>query len=179
MSDDSPSDRYRRQARLETDVSSFRGQVKRMANDVEELKSAMSEVREAGVEHRIRLENGSHVFQDIKAELETLKPKPVSPMKIVVITISLFCTAAGALWALSNMLRDRPTLEQVDTVIDRHEEQGHKATQKEMGEIREDLVEQRVIIEDVSKEQRTMGVQQKKIDQKIDQLLERRSRRRR
>jgi hypothetical protein len=136
----------------------------------------LADVKEAMVEHKVRLENGSKVFDGIRSRLATVeeatRPKPPSIVKIVGVTLAVVGMGAGALWGLSNMLRDRPTLRQVEKVIDAHDDNGHKETRIRIEEIREEQVEQRTLIKHVESQVGTQG-------DKLDEILERVPKRRR
>lgn len=145
-------------------------------NDIRSLHREVIALREAVAEHRVRLENGSHVFQKyddrfhrnderVKEIEDKIAPKPPSVYKIVGITLSVVLAGAGALWALANMLRDRPTVEQIEKIIHKHDEVGHKSVREDVREIQKEQGAQRVIIEGVKSEQQAANV-------KLDQILE-------
>lgn len=158
-------------AHLQKDVGSLQRHDLKRGQDIEGLKSAVSE-------HRIRLENGTHVFQKFDERISIVedltKPKPVSITKIASISFVIFMAAAGALWALHGMLRDRPTVEQLDKVLDVHEENGHKAVREDVRAIGSEQAKQRTLIESVAKEQ---GKQAEKLDTVLDRLPPRKRRR--
>jgi hypothetical protein len=135
-----------------------------------ELRDEVSNLRDAAVEHRVRLENGSKVFNswdDRIAEIERrTMPKPISIIKVVGMTIGVFMALAGALWALSEKLADRPTTRQIDSIMDKHQKGGHKETREEIRAIQVEQVEQRTLLEGTSKKVDGQGA-------KLDQLLER------
>lgn len=139
------------------------------AHDLASRKD-ISALQQAATEHRMRLENGTHVFSALKDEIADLDarttPRAPSVLKIVAITLALVTAGAGALWGLSNMLRDRPTLEQVDKVMDKHQANGHKATHEQIESIKHEQYEQRTLIKDVKTEQLAQ-------DEKLDTLLDR------
>jgi hypothetical protein len=128
--------------------------------DCDRVREELGELKEAVVEHRVRLENGVKVFADQKARLETIEQKIApSPFKIISVTVGIFLVGAGSLWGLANMLRDRPTLEQVEKVMDKHEDNGHPA-------LRQDVRAIQTEIQGVQTEQKRQGA-------KLDTLLER------
>ena len=102
-----------------------------LLREMSALRATTAELKETAVEQRVRLENGQKAFgaaHDRISQIEhRITPKPPSVLKIVSITIGLFLTCAGALWGLSNMLRDRPTSEQIEKIIHKHDEVGHSA----------------------------------------------------
>jgi hypothetical protein len=152
-------------AELRRDVSALQG------HDVA-TRQELGEVKEAVLEHRLRLENGIHVFAAVRKELDELEartmPRSPSVYKIVGVTLALVMAGASALWGLSNMLRDRPTLEQVDTLMKGHDAAGHR---DQIRAIQTEQVEQRALIEQVQSAQaRQVG----KIDELLDRVPKRR-----
>lgn len=137
---------------------------------VDNIEAKVIQVSEAVIEHRTRLENGVRVFADQKDRLEAvekkIEPKPPSVYKIIGITISVVMAGAGALWALANNLRDRPTIEQIDKVFDRHDRNGHADMQADMQYVQVEQGIQRTIMKDVQLEQKTQGA-------KLDTLIQR------
>ncbi|UCC72081.1 MAG: hypothetical protein JSV86_17185 [Gemmatimonadota bacterium] len=122
-------------------------------------------VKEALVEHKVRLENGSKVFERhgsrITAIEDTIRPKPPGVLKIVSVTVGILVACATALWGLSTKLSDRPTVEQVEKVIDTHDTHGHKAVEKDLDLIRSEQAAQRVLINNLDDD---IEKQAKKID---------------
>lgn len=139
----------------------------RLVEDVDLLKTA-------AVEHRVRLENGVKVFADQKERLERIEqkiePKQPSVSRIIGVTLAVVIAGAGALWALANMLRDRPTVEQIESIVDLHDEVGHKGIREDVGQIKVEQGAQRALIEGVVGGQKEQGG-------KLDQLLEQTERR--
>lgn len=134
------------------------------------IESRQSEIGEAVVEHKTRLQNGVNVFSDQKKRIENIEkkiePKPPSVYKIIGITISLMVAGAGSLWALANMLRDRPTVEQIDKVIDHHDSSGHNGMKSDIRAVQVEQGAQRTMIEAVQLEQSSQG-------DKLDTLIQR------
>ena len=130
---------------------------------LEKIMVDVDELKRAAVEHRVRLENGTKVFggwsERIQAIEERTTPKPPSITKIVGITLSIILASSGALWGLANMLRDRPTVQQIREVVKSHDANGHKDMKGNVRSVQLEQGAQRVIIEDVSR--------------KVDALLER------
>jgi hypothetical protein len=149
---------------------------------VSELERSVKELGEAMVEHRVRLENGVNVFASHREKIATLEekvaPKPLSVLKVVSLSFGIFVVLSGALWYLSENLANRPTTDQLRNVMESHRNTGHPATQKEIGEMREDLVEQRTLIKDVRSEQTAIKNAQADHGKKLDELLQRAPRRR-
>ncbi len=158
-------------------------QINRLGGDVEEIKDDVSELKEGGIEHRVRLENGIKVFSSHADRLQTLEertmPRATSMTKIAAVTFAVFVALAGALWALAHMLRDRPTTDQLREVLqiqdDMHEAAGHKAMRDDIAGIKKEQWSQGTILKAV---QRTQEAQSVKIDQILDRLPHSRSRRR-
>ena len=69
------------------------------------------------------------------------------------------------------------TVDQLHEVMEGHQKAGHSATQERIGEMREDLVEQRALIKDVRAEQQTIRDAQANHGKKLDALLQRTPRR--
>lgn len=130
----------------------------------------MIELKEAVVEHRVRLDNGVKVFADQKEKVRQLEertaPKQPSILKVVGITITVVAIGATALWGLAMMLRDRPTVEQIDKIIDHHDTNGHEVVRDDMRDVQKEQAAQRTLIEGVKTEQKTQGG-------KLDTLLDR------
>jgi hypothetical protein len=142
-----------------------------------EHAASISALETATVEHRMRLENGVKVFADQKDRLTTVEervaPKVPSIIKIVGITLAVVSMGAGALWGLSNRLRDRPTIEQVEKVINTHDGNGHKATVESIGQIRLEQTQQRTLIGNIDSKVKD---QVDKLDEILDRVPKRRRR---
>jgi len=140
------------------------------------IRQDVDALKQAAVEHRVRLENGSNVFrgydQRIRSVEERTTPKPPSVYKIIGITLTVVFTGAVALWALANMLRDRPTLDQIEKIIKAHDDGGHHTVREDVRAVQVEQGAQRALIENVQVEQKNQGA-------KLDQLLERTPRNRR
>lgn len=147
-------------------------------HDLEHGKK-LSDLNVAVAEHKLRLENGVKVFGDHKKRLESVEhkttPKPPSIIKIVGLTLGIVGMGAGALWALSNMLRDRPTVEQIDKIIEKHDGNGHKAVRDDIKEIQK---AQALQGKDIGSIQTMQAAQSTKIDTLLDRVPERRRRNR-
>lgn len=64
-----------------------------------------------------RLESGAKSFESLSKRLSAVEPKPPSILRIVSISLAAFLAASSALWALSDRLADRPTVQQVDKIL--------------------------------------------------------------
>jgi uncharacterized protein YqgV (UPF0045/DUF77 family) len=137
---------------------------------ISNAEDRINKMSEAIVEHRTRLQNGVKVFGDQKDRLDTIEkkiqPSPPSVYKIIGITFAVMMAAAGALWALANTIRDRPTIEQIDKVIHAHDKGGHSEMREKISSVKEEQTKQRVIIESVQTEQQAQST-------KLDTLIQR------
>ncbi len=153
------------------DTRSFDGRIER---DVRDMRKEIVELTKSQARIQQRLENGTKVFTDWDERIGKVEhrtaPKPTPVWKVAMTTIGLFCTAAGALWGLSNMLRDRPTTDQIQRVFESreaiHNEAGHKRLRLDVGAIQKEQAVQHELIRQVQADQRGQG-------DKLDQLLER------
>jgi len=169
--------------RLETEVGTVKTQVRSVSADVAALKVDINILKEGAVEHRMRLENGSNVFSAMRKDLDEVdkrtRPRPPSIIKIVGLTLALFTTAAGSLWMLANMLRDRPTVEQLEGVLKKydaaHEAGGHKDLRGDVHEIQREQAIQGKAISNVVEQQ---AHDTKKLDTVLERLPPRPRRRR-
>lgn len=139
---------------VEKDISTLN----RRVGTVEEK---VAEMREAVVEHRTRLQGGVKTFSSHLDRIETIEkkiePNLPSVPKIVGITFAIMMAAAGALWALANMIRDRPTVEQIDKVIDSHDTNGHRDMKDDIRSVQIEQGKQRTLFESMQVEQKTQG----------------------
>lgn len=123
-------------------------------------------LEDAVVEHRVRLENGTKVFGDLRERVEKVEPKPVSPLKIVSLTLSVVGMGVATLLWLTDNFSERPTRAETVETIDKHERGGHEETKDDIRAIQQQQAEQRMLIRDVQEKQKTQS-------DKLDQLLER------
>lgn len=91
-------------------------------------------------------------------------PPPPSVVKVIAITLTVFITAATALWGLAQKLSDRPTTEQMRQILHTHEGNGHTTLRSDVQLIRAAQTAQRVIIDQAAKQGRSNS-------QKLDKLL--------
>ena len=105
-------------------------------------------------EHKLRLENGSRVFTDIKAEIgvvrtdlkeiaKAMTPKPVDWFRIVTWSFTALVVVLGSWWALSSKLAERPTSGDVRELVRAHADYGHPAITIDIRAIREEQVLQK------------------------------------
>lgn len=150
-----------------------------------ELEKKALELEKKAIEHDLRLTNGVHAFQDLKqalvderakresghqallSEIEAAKPKPSSPVRVAALVLSIVLAGGGALWGLSEILGQKVGRDESQTAIQRHEEAGHKHTSDEIRTIREEQIEQRVLIKE----------QGEKLDKILERVPDRRRRR--
>ena len=133
-----------------------------VATAYDRLRTDVDELKEAAVEHRVRLENGTKVF----AQMQDRLPKPMSPLKLFTLSFAVFTTVSTGVWGLAHMLRDRPTIEQIKEIMNAHDSDGHKAVRHDVREIQVEQGAQRQLIKEVQNEQKTA-------DGKLDELLDR------
>jgi uncharacterized protein HemX len=119
------------------------------------LETAEREMRDALAEHRVRLENGTKVFAEVREQL----PRPMPPSKVIALTLAVVTAAGGALWSLSEKLAERPTTQQVQRAL----EDTRGAVTRELQATQ---AEQRVLIEQLTKQQASQS-------EKLDEVLER------
>lgn len=151
------------------------GRIARLEADVGELKEDMALVKEAIVEHRLRLENGTKVFSDLRGDIAdksgkiaALQPKPPSISKVVSLTLALVMAGGGVIWLMATMLHERPTHEQVyqsmDSSHEAHEAAGHRELREDVEDIKTLQAVQQKLIENV-------GKQQAQDSSKLDKIL--------
>ena len=106
------------------------------------------------IEHKLRLENGSRVFTDIKSEIANLRgeirdvvkqsaPKPMDWWRAVGYAAGVLVTILTAWWALSQQLADRPTMDQIDKVMKAHVDTGHPTIANEIKAVHDEQITQR------------------------------------
>jgi len=144
------------------------------SGSLERIEKELGALKEATVEHRVRLENGSKVFATVSERIgkveQLVAPKPVSIYKVVGVTLSLVIAGAGALWGLAQTIRDRPTIEQIGQMFDQHDAQHEAAGHQDMkADIQHIQVTQGALIKDVG----AVAKSQEKVEEKVDTLLER------
>jgi hypothetical protein len=109
-------------------------------NDIRELQEKVNAMQETLVEHRVRLENGTKVFGGYGTRIagleEVTRPKPVSVSKVAGITFTIVMAGAVALWGLANLLRDRPTMDQIEHVVEQHDATGHQSIREDVRDIK-------------------------------------------
>jgi hypothetical protein len=154
-----------------------------MENDVRELRAEVKEIREATVEHRIRLETGTKAFEamrdkdeslagSIKAVQDAIAPKKPNYFGIIALTFTLIMGLVSALWGLSLLFSSRPTTEQIDKIMDKHEAHPHPNVQKQINELRSgQLADQKIHTE----QKKAIEQVTKATDKKLDKLLKRKA----
>lgn len=133
-----------------SDVATLRSELATVRGDIAEVKDRVAEVSEAVAEHRVRLENGTKVFEkwdDRMVAMETaVTPKPVSVMRVAAITLALVTAGGAALWGLSERFSDRPTVQQIDRIIEAHQDNGHRGMREEVRAVQIEQAEQRTLL---------------------------------
>jgi hypothetical protein len=155
--------------------------IDRLEGEVAEVKDDVGKLKEAAVEHRMRLQNGTKVFEGWDKRIgdieKRITPKPPSITKVAGISLSIFLAFAAALWGLAHMLRDRPTADQLEDLFmkqgEHHEAVGHKGMRQDIQAIQREQTEQRIMIKSVADEQKTHS---EKLDKLLRRIPERRSR---
>lgn len=120
----------------------------------EDMNRAIKGVEAAVAEHKLRLDNGSRVFTDIKAEIGNVRvdlkeitksttPKPVDWFRIVTWGFTALVCVLGSWWALSSKFAERPTSGDVREVMRAHADYGHPAITVDIRAIREEQVLQK------------------------------------
>lgn len=128
-------------------------------------------------ETSLRLENGVKVFAEMRDDqnatatsfaqkVADLTPKPPSTSKVVSIVLTVVAMSGGALWGLSQLLHDRPTTEQIETIMNHHHTNGHR----ELKDLREVQIVQGAKIEGIDN---AITDQSKKMDRLIKQTTPR------
>lgn len=141
-------------------------------------------LEEALTEHRMRLENGTHAFQKLREEHAELRdshvamniaitPKPPSLWKITGVILGIIISGSGALWTMSTKFSDRPTMDRIHGIEDRHQASGHKGTDDRIRAVRDVQIEQTSAIKNLKE---SVGDQGKKLDILIKRTGRRRDR---
>lgn len=140
-----------------------------------EHAQALGEHREKLGAHDQQFSNGRHVMGDLNSRLGAVEvrtmPKPPSITKIVGITLTCVLAGASALWGLSTKLSDRPTMQQIERAFDKHAEAGHRQTTQDIGQIHQQLGQQKLLIENIDRQQNLTG---RKLDDVLSRLPNRR-----
>lgn len=155
-----------------------------MENDVRELRAEVKEIREATVEHRIRLETGTKAFEamrnkdedlagSIRAVQEAIAPKKPNYFGIIALTFTLIMGLVSALWGLSLLFSSRPTTEQIDKIMTKHEGYPHPEVQKQINELRSGQLADQKIHSDQKKAIEQVTKDYKATNDKLDKLLKR------
>ncbi len=99
-----------------------------------------------------RLDAGNKAFETqrqattaLKDEIVASRPQAPSASRIVGITLGVIALGGGALWALSAKLSDRPTMQQIESITDKHAaSDGHPSVSDDIQLIQRAQTEQRV-----------------------------------
>jgi hypothetical protein len=145
-------------------------------DDIKMLKSEVQNLRDAVTEHRVRLENGVHAFRDIKMAVEAIDrrttPRSQPHTRTIAITLTVVLAGAASLWALSSILNEKTTEEQVEKVFRREAstyDVQHRTFELGIDELKRSDVEQKASIKSI----------QTKLDGAIQRLPPKKSPRRR
>jgi hypothetical protein len=116
-------------------------------HDVRALQAEVRELSKAMAEARIRLDTGNKAFEGLREKDEKLAvelrgvqdaiaPKKPNYLAIAGLVFMMTMGLAASLWALSVLFSSRPTTEQIDKIMDKHETHPHPDTQKQINELR-------------------------------------------
>lgn len=119
-----------------------------MEQRIDRMRTRLTQIETQNAAHEQRLKNGIEVFRELKNEINEIRPKPPNPYKIAGIVFAVMMAAAGALWALANHLRDRPTLNQVQEILSSHDHSGHRSIRENLRQIEQEQSKQRQLLED-------------------------------
>ena len=156
-------------------ASSIGDRMNRIESEIGLLNDDVGTMKESCVEHRMRLENGSKVFESWHKRIADIErrtqPKEPNLLKVIGLTLAIFSACAGGLWGLAQMLRDRPTTEQVERVLEKqvqyHENTGHGPLRRDVQAIKEEQAAARILIKGLQTGQDEQG---KKLDRVLDRL---------
>jgi hypothetical protein len=139
---------------------------------VDDHSTRLRALEDAVIEHRMRLENGVQVFKDMDDRIKGIEPKPVSPLKIVSITLTIVGMGVATLLWLTDNFGERPTRAESMQLIESHQKMGHEDTKQDIRVIQQQQSEQRLLMQQFQERQRAQ-------DDKLDELLNRVPERRR
>lgn len=129
-------------------------------NGEERLKT----LEEAMIEHRVRLENGTKVFADVRDDISSMRadmrgletrlaPKPMDWWKIIVGASGLLIAVLSGWWALSQRLSERPTEVQVERSLKAHSDStGHPSLAGQLTQVRDTQIEQSTLLKVVGED---------------------------
>ena len=137
----------------------------KISGDISELQDDMSEVKEKLVIHETRFGNGREVMNDIRNDVDKLKPKAPDWLKLMLAGLSVIGVLMGAQFWLTDRFNDRPTQAEFERRITPIK-QAQKETAKEIGDIEKSQSAQQTSIKNIEKSQTAQGA-------KIDTILER------
>jgi len=102
-----------------------------------------------------RFAQGNVAFAAIRESIGQLtsvvQPKPVSLGRVIGLTVTIVALAGGALWGLSTKLSDRPTIEQVRSVVSEHSANGHPTLSNDIAGMKQEQAVQGVKLEGIEK----------------------------
>lgn len=144
-----------------------------MNGHIVELRDDVSEVKERLVAHETRFGNGREAMQQIRTDVDELKPKAPDWVKILMSGVALIGVLMGAQLWLTDRFNERPTQAQVDK-MNAPLNEAQKETAKEIGNIQQSQSAQAESIKNIEAAQ---AAQSLKIDKILDRLPTRRSNR--
>jgi hypothetical protein len=142
-----------------------------LKNRVGEMEAKLDEVKDTVLKHDLRLDTGVKTFDANKKRLATIeeqiRPKPPSIYTIIGITLTIVFAGAGSIWGLANMLRDRPTANQIQEIFKSHNRSGHQTIRDDTRAVQTEQAAQRTLIEGVKTEQK---IHTGKLDTLLDRV---------
>lgn len=158
---------------LSTDIDKLR-ELGRLRDDYDELKEEISDVggeitkiNQTLAAHEVRFGNGREVMAEMKTDITSLKPKAPDWLKLLGVGVGLLGMTLGAHYWLIEQLNERPTSINVEKALHEHTEAGHPSIQRDINTIRENQIEQRVVLDGVKA---TVEGQEEKLDTILKRL---------
>jgi len=142
----------------------------RLYGDVAELQDDMVQVKEKLVVHETRFGNGSHVMAEMKADIDSLKPKAPDWLKLMLAGLSVVGVLMGAQLWMTDRFNDRPTHGETEKMITPIR-QAQKETARDVGDIQKSQSAQQTSIKNI---EYTQEAQSRKIDTILERLPARR-----
>lgn len=102
------------------------------------------------LERVIRLEGAvGHVRADLHHLQQRAQPKQLHWLSIVTFIVSTVVLVLGSWWGLSEKFAQRPTFENLEKILQVHQDHGHPTVNQQMQLLREAQIEMRAAIESV------------------------------
>ncbi len=123
----------------------------------EEHQKEHKKLDELLVESRVRFENGTKAFEEIRNELHSHRPKPLPVWQMFISGVGLLVTILSAWWALSSMFAERPTASEVRDTLEAHAKSEHPATAARQAELQHEQTEQKLLMNNLMNAQQQMN----------------------